>query len=134
MKDIISSRLLLKAVRDLEASLLTAYETDPDNPETDFLNAAANVAFFSKIVFRDLVQRQDTEITACWALTTAIALGDFEEAIRFLEIEIDDYKKENLDLGQLRDETETTLRSFGRSKHWKQLLSRIDGANPPKAE
>ncbi len=128
MKDIKSSRLLVKASRDLETALLKAYEVHPDNPETDFLNAAASVAFFSKIVFRDLVERQGSEICASWALRTSIALGEFEQAARFLQIEIIDMKSENLDLRQLKESTESAIRNHGRSARWKQLLSQIDEA------
>ena len=128
MKDINSARLLLKAVKDLEASLLKPYEVFPENPQTDFLNAATSVAFFSRIVFKDLVKRQGSEISACWALTTAIAVGEFEEAVRFLEIEIADLKSEKLDLSQLRETTEGAIRNHKRSARWNQLLARIDEA------
>ena len=128
MKDIKSARLLLKAAKDLEASLLKEYEVQPDDPGTDFLNAAANVAVFSKIVFRDLVERQGSDICASWALRASIALGEFEEAARFLDMEIVDMKSESLDLRQLRETTESAMRNHGRSARWKQLLLRIDQA------
>lgn len=64
MKDIKSARLLVKAARDLEASLLKTYEPHPVDPETDFLNAAARVTFFSKTAFNDLVDRQGSNISA----------------------------------------------------------------------
>lgn len=128
MKDIGSARLLLKAVKDLEESLLKSYEVFPENPQTDFLNAATSVAFFSRIVFKDLVERQGLEISACWALTTAIALGELEEAIRFLEIEMSYLKSEEQDLTQLRETTESSIRNHKRSARWNLLLSRIDEA------
>jgi hypothetical protein len=128
MKDIKSTRLLVKALKDLETSLLKPYDLHPDNPETDFLNAASNVAFFSRIVFKDLVARQGSEISASWALGTAIALGDLEEATRFLEIEIVNLKSEDIDLKQLRESTELAMRNHGRSDRWSELLLRIDDA------
>lgn len=128
MKDIKSTRLLVKALRDLEASLLKTYEPHPNNPETDFLNAASSVAFFSRIVFKDLVARQGAEISASWALGAAIALGDLEEATHFLEIEIADMKSENLDLKPLREGTELAMRNHGRLEQWNQLLMRIEDA------
>ena len=128
MKDIKSTRLLLKALRDLEASLTKTYEPHPNNPKTDFLNAASSVAFFSRMVFKDLVARQRAEISASWALGAAIALGDLEEATRFLEIEIVDIKSKNLDLKQLRESTELAMRNHGRSERWNQLLMRIEDA------
>ncbi len=128
MKDIESSRLLLKAVKDLEASLHTAYEIYPVNPETDFLNATANVAFFLRIVFKDLVKRQESEISTSWALITAIALGEYEVAVRFLDTEIAEMQSENLDLKQLKESVEVTMRDYGRSDRWNQLLLRIDEA------
>lgn len=128
MKNIKSARLLVKAARDLEASLQKTYEPHPVNPETDFLNAAADVAFFSRIVFNDLVKRQGPNISTSWALRTAIAIGDFDKANRFLDVEIIDMKSENLDLAQLREIIELGIRHHGRSERWKQLLSRIDEA------
>jgi len=128
MKDIKATRALMKAVQDLEASLLLPYKMHPDNPETDFLNATESVAFFSRLVFKDLVARQGAEISASWALRAAIALGDFEEASRFLGVEIDDMKEESLGLEQLRKSTELALRNYARSERWNQLLSRIDEA------
>lgn len=125
MKDISATSALMKAVKDLEASLLLPYEAHPKNPETDFLNAASSVAFFSRIVFKDLVARQGSEISASWALSAAIALGDLEEARHFLRIEIDDMKSEGLQLDQLRESTELSLRNHGRSERWNVLLSEI---------
>ncbi|MEP0191991.1 MAG: hypothetical protein ABJE00_16460 [Erythrobacter sp.] len=128
MKDIKSSRLLLKATKNLEASLHTEYEVYPDNPETDFLNAAANVAFLSKVVFKDLVTRQGAEISANWALNTAISLGEYEIAVRFLDTEISDMQRENLDLKELKESIAVTMKNYGRTKPWNQLLLRIDEA------
>ncbi|NHM19485.1 hypothetical protein [Tritonibacter mobilis] len=128
MKDISTTRALMKAVKDLEASLILPYKVHPENPETDFLNAASSVAFFSRIVFKDLVARQGTEISARWAFSAAIALGDLEEARRFLRIEIDDIKSEGLHLDQLRESTELLLRNHGRSERWSVLLSEIAAA------
>lgn len=128
MNDIPAARALMKAVKDLEASLLLPYEAHPKNPDTDFFNAASSVAFFSRIVFKDLVARQGTEISASWALNAAIALGDLEEAHRFLRIEIEDMKSEGLHLDQLRESTEASLRNHGRLERWNELLSAITEA------
>ncbi|WP_300013555.1 hypothetical protein [uncultured Roseobacter sp.] len=125
MKDISATRALMKAVKDLQASLLLPYEAHPRNPETDFLNAAASVAFFSRIVFKDIVALQGTEISASWALNAAIALGDLDEARQFLRIEIDDMKSEGIHLDQLKESTKLSLRNHGRSERWNVLLSEI---------
>lgn len=119
----------MKAVKDLEASLHTEYEIHPVDPETDFLNAAASVALFSKLVFKDLLKRQGSEISACWALHTAISLGEYDVAVGFLDAEIADMQSDNLDLKQLKEAVEIMMRNHGRSKRWNQLLLRIDEAS-----
>jgi len=125
MKDIVASITLLKAVRDLEVSLQKSYDTKPENPETDFLIAAGNVAFFSKIVFKDLVARQGEEISASWATSLAIALGEFEEACSFIDRDVLQAKQEGVDLNIIRENIEMSLRNHGRSPRWRELLSRI---------
>ena len=128
MKDLPVTRLLMRAVEDLKASLLLPYEVYPDKAETDFLNAVSSVAFLSRIVFKDLIARQGTEIMAFWALQAAIALGDLEEARRFLRIEIAEIRSEGLELDQLRETVEVSLRNHGRSERWNVLLSEIAAA------
>lgn len=128
MKDISSARLLLKATRNLGTSLSAHYEVSPDNPETDFLIAAAQVASLSKIVFKDLVSRQGSEICASWALDTAIALEDYENAERFLDEEIRDMKQEGLDLSDLVESTKLSLSNHWRSGRWNDLILRIEEA------
>ena len=129
MKDLPVTRLLMRAVEDLKASLLLPYEVYPDKAETDFLNAVSSVAFLSRIVFKDLIARQGTEIMAFWALQAAIALGDLEEARRFLRIEIAEMRSEGLELDQLRETVEVSLRNHGRSERWNVLLSEIAAAS-----
>lgn len=126
MDKIASARLLLKAVKDLEASLLKPYEEYPANPETEFLNALTSVSFFSHVVFKDLVSRQGQQISANWAMLAAIALGDFDVAYRFLDIEILDITNEGQDLAQLEDIVATALKNHNRSERWQALLTKIE--------
>ena len=129
MDKISSSRMLLKAVKDLEASLLKPYEEYPaKEPEHDFLNAIASVTFLSRIVFKDLVLRQGEQISANWAMTAAISLGDFQEASRFLDVEIADLVEQGQDLAKLEETVAMALKNHSRSERWQELLTQIENA------
>lgn len=125
MRDIRSARPLLNAVRHLEAALQKRYDVTPEDPRTDFLNAVADVAFFSRIALRELADRQKDEITACWALSAAIALGDFDQAIAFLKMEIAQIEYDGGDLADLRETVRMALEAHSRSNRWNQLMVQI---------
>jgi len=125
MNKIRSTRALLKAVKNLEASLLKPYDEYSANPETDFLNAIQNVSFFSRIVFKELVSRQGSNISANWAMSAAIAVGDYDEACRFLDVEILDLTNEGQDLVQLESMVSNALKNHNRSERWQALITQI---------
>ncbi|MEP5821230.1 hypothetical protein [Tateyamaria sp.] len=128
MDKIASSRILLRAVRELEASLIKPYEERSATVEVDFLSAVREVSLFSRVVFKDLASRKGQQISAGGAWGAAIALGDFDQALRFLDMDIDDHKRDGRDLDRLAESVTLSLQNSDRSERWDALLAQIKTA------
>ena len=122
MKDIRSARLLLKAVKNLEASLQKPYQPFPEDPAQDFFTSVANVILFSGVVYKDLVAQKGENVLASGALSAAIALDEYDYALRFLKEDIALVAQEGGDIETLRELVELGLKNHNRSDRWNQLL------------
>jgi|GEM_PF-3651167 len=128
MDKIASARILLKAVRDLEASLTKPYEELSATVQSDSLNAVTEVSHFSRVVFKDLASRQGQQISARGAWGAAVAVGEFDEAFRFLDMDIGDHKRDGRDLARLGESVALSLQNSNRSERWDVLLAQVETA------
>ena len=118
-----SADLLIQSTEKLVASLNAEYKPQPEDPRSEFSNAALSVVFFCKCVLRELIGLRKYDLKGTGGLRLAIALADMETARTLLAEEINEIASEDpAYLPIFVDELRATMVEMQLGEDWWKML------------